>query len=115
MRYNKRTMNKLTQYKKLLPEKLTLEIRKSKDGLWAKVKELPHCYTQAKNFPDLLVMINDAIYTYLKIPVRYKDGLGMYLPKEFVEELTRRKWERALKELTENVSRKENLKLELTA
>ena len=114
MKYTKRkTMNKTIQgYKDTLPEKITLTISKSEDGLWAKVKELPHCYTQAKNYPELILMINDAIYTYLKIPMRHKKLLGFYLPTEFVDEFTRRKWEQLFKELAAHEVKKES-RLEL--
>ena len=67
-------------YKKLLPEKLTLEVNKTQEGFWAKVKELPHCYTQGNTFLELVEMINDSIYTYLEIPQRFRKKVGYYLP-----------------------------------
>ncbi|MBI1957027.1 MAG: hypothetical protein HYS44_01020 [Candidatus Niyogibacteria bacterium] len=72
---------KLEQFKKLLPEKLTVEIHKEKTGYWAKIKELPHCYTQADNYDELIIMINDAVYTYLDIPIKYIKTLGYYIPE----------------------------------
>ena len=94
-------------YKKLLPKRLTVEINKTKeDNLWAKVKELPHCYTQAKNFLELIEMINDAVYTYLEIPNKYKKKVGYYFPKklekvlqELRNEIKRKQWERFIKEV----------------
>lgn len=93
-------------YKKLMPERLTLEIHKTNEGLWAKVKELPHCYTQANDFLGLIDMTNDAIYTYLEIPDKFRKGVGFYLPKEICDEIKRREWENMFKEL----SKKNNLR-----
>lgn len=88
-------------YKKLMPDKLTLEIHKTEEGFWAKVKELPHCYTQAKNFFELLEMANDSIYTYLDIPNKFRKMVGFYLPKEICDEIRKKQWEGMLKELSE--------------
>ena len=92
-------------YKKLMPSQLTLEIHKSDDGFWAKVKELPHCYTQAKDFPGLIEMVNDAIYTYLEIPDKFRKAVGFYVPKEICEEIRKSEWENMFREL----SKKNNL------
>lgn len=97
----------LQYYKDLLPEKLTVEIHRTREGdFWAKIKELPHCYTQARDFLELIEMINDAAYTYLEIPSRLRKKLGYYLPKKFLqalqklsEEIKRRQWEYIIKEM----------------
>ncbi len=99
-------------YKELMPGQLTLEVHKSKEGLWAKVKELPHCYTQGKGFFELIEMVNDAIYAYLEIPNKFRKEVGFYLPKEICDvynEMKRKKWENTLKEMKE-LSEKSNLK-----
>lgn len=91
-------------YKQLMPEQLTVEIHKTEKGLWAKVKELPHCYTQGKSFFELIQMLNDAIYTYLEIPNKFRKDAGFYLPKQIcdiIDEAKRKQWENTLKEMKE--------------
>ena len=86
-------------YKKLLPKKITVTIHKTKEGFWAKVKELPHCYTQAKNFAELIEMVNDAVFTHLEIPKKFRAKSGYYIPTKLLEELKRKKWERIFTEI----------------
>jgi predicted RNase H-like HicB family nuclease len=93
-------------YKKLMPGKLSLEIHRTEEGFWAKVKELPHCYTEAKDFLGLIEMVNDAVFTYLEIPDKFRKVVGFYLPKEMCDELRKREWENMFKEL----SKKNNLR-----
>lgn len=90
----------IESYKKLLPQKITVKVNKSDDGgLWANVKELPHCYSQARNFPELIEMLNDAIYTYLEIPTKFMKELGYYLPKEIVEEVKRQHYQHMVRKM----------------
>lgn len=89
-------------YKGLMPNQLTLDIHKTEEGFWAKIKELPHCYTQAKDFFELIEMVNDSIYTYLDIPDKFRKLVGFYLPKEVCNEIKKREWEGMLKELSKN-------------
>ena len=96
-------MNKVKDlqfYKELMLHKLTVEIHKTDEGFWAKVKELSHCYTQANDFSGLIEMVNDAIYTYLEIPDKFRKEVGFYLPKEICNELRKREWERMFRELS---------------
>jgi len=93
-------MESLEHYKQLLPKKLTIQISKSDDGeLWAKIKELPHCYTQADCFPKLIEMINDVVFLHFDVPASYKSKLGYYVPKEWVNEVMRQKWQKFIKEM----------------
>ncbi len=92
--------NSLQSYKKLLPDKLTVEIHRTKEGsFWAKIKELSHCYTQAKSSSELIVMLNDAIYTYLGIPKRYYGKLGYYVPQRLYGEIKRMHWQKIVQEM----------------
>ena len=87
-----------------MPEHLTVEIHKTEEGLWAKVKELPHCYTQGKSFFELIQMLNDSIHTYLEIPDKFRKSAGFYLPKEMcdaLDEIKRKQWENTLREMKE--------------
>jgi predicted RNase H-like HicB family nuclease len=101
-------------YKKLMPEQLTLEIHKTDEGLWAKVKELPHCYTQGKTLFELVEMVNDAIYTYLDIPRKFRKKAGYYLPKEICDEIKRKEWEGTLRQMKKLYEKKSLAKEEKT-
>lgn len=90
-------------YKSLLPDRLTVEIHKEKNEIWAKVKELPHCYTQANSFLELVDMLNDAIYTYLSIPKKYQKEVGYYIPQEVVDEVRRQQYQNVYRKIIENV------------
>lgn len=100
-------------YKKLLPERLTLEINKTEEGFWAEVKELPHCYTQGNTFLELIEMINDSIYTYLEVPQKFRKKVGYYLPKELSDEIKRKEWENLIKNMI-NIKGSELIKEERT-
>ena len=98
----------MASYKKLLPLKLTVQINKSDDGgLWAKINELPNCYTQADDFPELIEMINDAVYLYFDIPAGHKSKLGYYIPKELIDEVKRQQWQKLVKEMLLEKNKKE--------
>ena len=89
----KRKDKNIIPYLLILPSKLEVEIHRAQDGMWAKVKNLPGCVTQADSFTELIEMINDAVFTYLEIPERYRTGLGFYLPdlpKKVQDHLTER-------------------------
>ncbi len=93
-------------YKNKLPQNLTAYIYKTKEGgFWTKIKELPHCYSQAENFLELIEMINDAIFTYFDIPVKFRKKIGYYVPERILkkvkpeDEIKRKEWERCLQDL----------------
>jgi len=78
---NSKTLKKYTD---LLPNQITVAVKKTKLGFVADIKDFPHCYTQGRNFAELVEMINEAVFTYLDIPERYKRKLGAY----FAQNLT---------------------------
>jgi len=80
-----------------LPKEITVIVHRTNQGLWAKVKEFPHCYTQAKNYSELIKMLNDAIFSYAGISE--KERKGFYIPKSLAEELQRKKWGKFFEEL----------------
>ena len=94
-------------YKKLLPDMLNVEIHRTDDGgFWAKVKQLPHCYTQAETSSELIMMLNDAIYAYLNIPKKYHGKVGSYIPQRLHDEIKRMQWQSIVREMI----RREQLK-----
>ena len=67
----------------VLPDILKVEIGKSDDGgLYAIVRNLPGCYTQAGNFYELIEMVNDAVFSYFEVPEPIRDKFGFYIPDE---------------------------------
>jgi|SRR3989344_1184958 len=86
-----KTQVKLSYYEQLLPQSVQVEVHQEEDGsFWAKILDFDGCYTQGKDFPDLMQMISDAIYTVLDVPEELRAFLPRYLPQEIVEELKRR-------------------------
>jgi len=75
--------SKLIHYQSQLPHSIKVKIGKSKDeGFWVKILSLKNCFTQAENGEELLIMVNDAVYTYLDIPIEYFPFLPRYFPNE---------------------------------
>ncbi len=81
---------KLSYYEQLLPRSVRVEVHQEEDGsFWAKVLNFTGCYTQGKNFSDLLEMVSDAIYTVHDVPEELRAFLPRYIPQEIKEELER--------------------------
>lgn len=97
-------MNTLQKYAESLPSRITVNIRKTEEGLYAQVIELENCYTQADNFVELIEMVNDAVFSYLDIPEEYREKLGYYAPAKLIEELQRQKWQEAIRNLLKDGS-----------
>lgn len=80
-------MNKVQQtasFKAILPIRVVVNVENTEDGLWAKVStpdcKLSNCYTQATNAAELVVMINDAIFTHFEVPEKIRKDIGFYVP-----------------------------------
>ncbi|MDP3764482.1 MAG: hypothetical protein Q8Q95_02570, partial [bacterium] len=63
-----------------LPVRVVVNVENTDEGLWAKIStpdgKLSNCYTQATNATELVVMINDAIFTYFEVPEKFRKNLG---------------------------------------
>jgi predicted RNase H-like HicB family nuclease len=81
-------------FKNLLPPRITVNIKKDENGLWASIEEIPFCYTQAINATQLTEMLNDAIFTHFEIPADIRVNVGYYAPitiaHEKIEEMFRK-------------------------
>ncbi|OHA24564.1 MAG: hypothetical protein A3B11_00195 [Candidatus Taylorbacteria bacterium RIFCSPLOWO2_01_FULL_44_26] len=97
----------LKKYRNLLPARVTVVTRKTKMGFIAEVKEFAYCFTQGRSFGELVEMLNDAIFTYLDIPEKYRGRLGIYLPEKAVSEFNRARTQEAFLELVKkpNISK----------
>lgn len=75
----------LIAYKWKLPDVLDVSIKPSEDGgYFVDVKNLSGCVTQAETGKEIFEMVNDAVYTYLGIPERYKAYMPTFFPPENV-------------------------------
>ncbi|MDP3764481.1 MAG: hypothetical protein Q8Q95_02565, partial [bacterium] len=67
-----------------LPVRVVVNVENTDEGLWAKIStpdgKLSNCYTQATNATELVVMINDAIFTHFEVPEKFRKNLGFYVP-----------------------------------
>lgn len=80
-------MNKdqqVDKFRAILPSRVLVNVENTDDGLWAKIStsdgKLSHCYTQAANTTELVVMINDAVFTHFEVPERVRKDVGFYVP-----------------------------------
>lgn len=67
-----------------LPVRIGVEITTSDIGLSAKVTSpdgmLSNCYTQAANATELVLMVNDAVFTHFEVPEDVRNEIGFYAP-----------------------------------
>lgn len=77
-------VQKIASFRAILPVRVVVNVENTDDGLWAKVStpdgKLSNCYTQATNTTELVVMINDAIFTHFEIPEKIRKNIGFYVP-----------------------------------
>ena len=75
----------LTALRWKFPDRINVTIKKSEDGgYFAVIENFSGCITQAETGQELFEMINDAIYTYLDVPLQYIPYLPSFLPPEEV-------------------------------
>lgn len=74
--------DQIAKYKSILPQRITVEVVKNEDdeGVWAKILELPHCYTQATSITELPALITDLVLTHFEVPSNLLNELGEYVP-----------------------------------
>lgn len=67
-----------------LPARVSVQVESTDEGLWAKISspdgKLANCYTQASNAAELVVMVNDAIFTHYEIAEDVRKDIGYYVP-----------------------------------
>ncbi len=70
------------KYQSRLPDLIKVEIKESvSGGYFVKVVSLEHCFTQADDGEELLLMVNDVIYSYFDIPEKLRPLMPVYFPK----------------------------------
>lgn len=53
----------------------TVDVKRSEDGYFAKVVELPGCMTQAETFEELGPMIEDAMRGWIEVSLEHGDPI----------------------------------------
>ena len=71
---------KIAHFKSILPSRIKVQVIKDDVGVWARVLDLPHCYTQTTDIKDLPEMLTDLVFTHFEIPEEYRKDLGEYIP-----------------------------------
>ena len=81
-------MKKLTQKEKekimklraQFPQRLNISVHCCEEGGFAaKINNLPGCITEGDTFIELIEMINDCVYTYFDIPLKYYAHMPAYI------------------------------------
>lgn len=88
-KYKSKTMKKLSQKDKekimglraQFPKKLDVLIHRCEDGVFAaKINNYQGCNTQGRTISELIEMVNDCLYCYFDVPLKYLSFMPTYLP-----------------------------------
>ncbi len=64
------------------PRQINVSIRYGEDWSFvARINDYPGCITEGNTFSELIEMVNDCLYTYFGIPLKYLGFMPTYLPK----------------------------------
>ena len=70
------------KYQSRLPDSIKVEIKESVDGgYFVKILSLEHCFTQADDAEELLLMVNDMVYSYFDVPEKLRPLMPVYFPE----------------------------------
>ncbi len=90
-------LNEKIKYQSKLPELIKVEIKKSPDGgYFIKIVSLEHCFTQADTQEEILVMVNDVVYSHFDIPEKLRSLMPPYFPKQELKEKLLQEWEKSI-------------------
>jgi hypothetical protein len=86
---------------KKLPKKLSVALFRAKEGGFCAEVKINNdiLRTEAENLPELIEMVNDAVYTYFEIPEKFISEAPTYIPPvEVIQDLNLypTKWSRIL-------------------
>jgi len=72
---------KIMKLRAQFPEKINVSIHSAEEGgFWATINDFQGCHTQGETFCELIEMVNDCLYTYFDIPLKYLSYMPVYLP-----------------------------------
>jgi len=84
------------KYQSRLPKLIKVEINESPDGgYFIKIISLKHCFTQADTPEEILIMVNDVVYSHFDIPEKLRSSMPPYFPKEELKKKLQ-EWEKAV-------------------
>ena len=72
---------KIIKLRAQFPKHLDVSIHSCEEGgFTAIINNFQGCITEGETFSELINMINDCIYTYFEIPLKYLSYMPTYLP-----------------------------------
>jgi len=72
---------KIMKLRAQFPKKINVSINSAEEGgFWATINNFQGCHTQGETFCELIEMINDCLYTYFGVPLKYLSYRPVYLP-----------------------------------
>lgn len=78
---SEKDIKEINRFRSILPAEVSVSVRAAEEGGFiCELKTFPRCFTQGDNFYELIRMINDLIYTYLDIPLKYLPYMPSYNP-----------------------------------
>lgn len=81
VKLQKKDEKEIFKLRGLFPREISVLVHRSKDGgFWAEITAFSGCLTQADTFSELIEMVNDAVRTYLGVPLKYLPYMPTYLP-----------------------------------
>ncbi|MFA5169882.1 MAG: hypothetical protein WC386_01175 [Candidatus Paceibacterota bacterium] len=75
-----KTIDKIKEMRKQFPKEIAVSVRRVEDGGYCAEVTTYSCFTESDTFSGLIEMVNDAVRTYLGIPVKYLSYMPEYLP-----------------------------------
>lgn len=73
-------IREINRFRSLFPDKITVSVARAEEGGFvAEIATYPGCFTQGETFSELIVMVNDCIYTYFDVPEEYIPFMPEYL------------------------------------
>ena len=80
-KFSQKDIKEINRFRALLPSGITVAVRAAEEGGFVcELKTFPRCFTQGDSFYELIYMLNDLVYTYLEIPLKYLPYMPTYNP-----------------------------------
>ena len=91
------SLSEKIRYQSKLPEVIKVKIEKSPNGGYLiKIVSLEYCFTQADTKEEILIMVNDVVYSHFDIPEKIRPLMPLYFPTKELKEKLLQEWEKAI-------------------
>ena len=81
LRLSSKDKQLITELRQRFPQQVCLKVRRSADGDFvAAVADFPGVVTEGDTLSELIDMVNDAIWTYFGVPLKYRAFMPGYIP-----------------------------------